>query len=134
MTSSIYLAAAFRHRYRMQGIRADIQRIPGLMCTSRWIDNETDDERDALKSARIDLEDIELADTLIGFPDPARSVNSRGGHFYEEGYSHAMGHRVIIIQNRSHVFHQLHEFYPTWGECLDVLRREAERPAQRMAA
>ena len=67
MSKTIYVAAAFRHRYAMQGVRAEIQRL-GLICTSRWIDNETDDEADALKCARIDIQDIEFADMLIALP------------------------------------------------------------------
>jgi hypothetical protein len=46
--------------------------------------------RELLQPASIS-KDIDCADTLIGFPDPPRSTNSRGGHFFEEGYAHALG-------------------------------------------
>jgi nucleoside 2-deoxyribosyltransferase len=68
-----------------------------------------DDKGNALRCGRIDIEDIELADMLIAFPDPPRSTNSRGGHFFEEGYAHGLGRRVIVVGNRSHVFHYLPE-------------------------
>jgi nucleoside 2-deoxyribosyltransferase len=99
--------------------------------TSRWIDLAVEIEADARKCARVDLEDIEAADTLISFPDPPRSTNTRGGHFFEEGYGYARGRRVIIVGNRSHIFHRLSavEFFPTWPEALRALT-----PRLRLAA
>ena len=114
----------------MQGHRGDLQRA-GHAVTSRWIDLVRETEADAAKCARVDIEDIETADTLIGFSDPPRSTSSRGGHFFEEGYAFARGRRVIIVGHRSHVFHFLPalEFYPTWPEALRALA-----PSLRLAA
>src|ERR1700682_4364514 len=98
---SVYWAARFSRRFEMQGYRADLQRA-GFVVTSRWIDNSDGDDANALRCGRIEIEDIELADILIAFPDPPRSTNSRGGHFFEEGYAHGLGRRVIVVGNRSH--------------------------------
>jgi nucleoside 2-deoxyribosyltransferase len=126
----VYLAARFLRRYELQGYRADLQRA-GHTVVSRWIDLAEEVEADARKCARVDLEDIELADTLISFPDPPRSTNTRGGHFFEEGYAYARGRRVIIVENRSHLFHRLSavEFLPTWPEAIRALT-----PQRRLAA
>jgi nucleoside 2-deoxyribosyltransferase len=127
---SVYLAARFSRRFEMQGYRADLQRA-GFVVTSRWIDNSDDDDANALRCGRIDIEDIELADILIAFPDPPRSTNSRGGHFFEEGYAHGLGRRVIVVGNRSHVFHYLPEltFFETWPKAVKALT-----PSYAMAA
>ena len=65
----VYLAARFSRRFEMQGHRGDLQRA-GHAVTSRWIDLVRETEADAAKCARVDIEDIETADTLIGFSDP----------------------------------------------------------------
>jgi nucleoside 2-deoxyribosyltransferase len=124
----IYLAASFRKRFAMQGHRADLQRL-GHTVVSRWIDLAFETEADALQCAHADIEDLELADTLIAFTDPPRSTNSRGGHHYEAGYAHARGLRLIVIGCRENVFHHLHEFYQTWPEALRALT-----PQRRLAA
>ena len=104
----------------MQGVRADLQRA-GHIVTSRWIDLAKEVEADALKCAFADTEDIEAAEILIGFPDPPRSTSSRGGHFFEEGFADALGKRVVIVGHRSHIFHHLFEFFPSWQQALEAL-------------
>jgi hypothetical protein len=71
--STIYLAARFSRRFECQGYRAELQRI-GHIVTSRWIDNSSDDEADSLKCARIDIQDLDAADTVIAFGDEPRST------------------------------------------------------------
>jgi hypothetical protein len=119
-----YHAGRFRDRFRLQGVRADLPRI-GIQTTSRWLDLKEENEADAAECAKIDIQDIECADMLISFPWPARAQPpSRGGHSYEEGFAVASGKRVILIENRVHVFHHLMEFFPDWGSCLATLRDE----------
>jgi hypothetical protein len=133
--SYAYLAGRFRHRYLLQGHRAELARI-GIQTTSRWLDLKEEIEADATICAKIDAEDIRLASVLISFPEPSRSLPpTRGGHFWEEGYAYALGKRVIIVANRVHIFHHLPdvEFYQSWHECLIVLR-QGQRPALKLVA
>ena len=62
----------------MQGIRADILRNRVGVVTSRWIDNTTDDEADSLKCAKIDIEDLDAADTVIAFGDVVVITSNSG--------------------------------------------------------
>ena len=120
--SAIYLAARFSRRFEMQGYRAELQRR-GHLVTSRWIDIFAEDERDALKCARIDLQDIDIADVVIAFGDEPRSTRSRGGHWVEYGYALASGHRIMLVGFRENVFGHLPEieFYESWPKALDAL-------------
>jgi nucleoside 2-deoxyribosyltransferase len=127
-----YLAGRFRHRYLLQGYRGELARI-GIQTTSRWLDLKEENEADAAECARIDITDIECADMLISFPESARSLPpTRGGAFFEEGFALASGKRVIVIQNRVHIFHHVMEYYPTWGHCIATLK--AEQTPTRLAA
>lgn len=128
----IYLAARFSRRYECQGYRADLQRI-GHTVTSRWIDNKSDDEADALRCAIIDIADLDIADTVIAFGDEPRSNRSRGGHHVEFGYGLAQGKRILLVGYRENVFNYLPEveFYPTWGQAINALM--AAQPTRRAA-
>jgi nucleoside 2-deoxyribosyltransferase len=122
MSTNIYLAAPFRKRFALQGIRADLLR-GGFTVVSRWLDLKEENEADAFQCAHVDIEDIKLSDTLISFPDPARAHASRGGHFFEEGFAYGLGKRVIVVEHRTHIFHNLCEFFPTWPQCFSALTR-----------
>ena len=126
----IYLAARFLRRYECQGYRADLQRA-GHTVTSRWIDNSTDDEADALKCALIDIADLDIADTVIAYGDEPRSNRSRGGHHVEFGYGLAQGKRIMLVGHRENVFNHLPEieFFSTWQDCLNALKPELKRAA-----
>jgi nucleoside 2-deoxyribosyltransferase len=125
--SMIYLAARFSRRYERQGYRADLQRA-GHIVTSHWIDLNEENEADAANCARIDIENLDAADTVIALGDVARSNASRGGHHFEAGYALASGHRILLVGHREHVFSYLPEieFHPNWESCLATLK--AERP------
>jgi hypothetical protein len=128
--ATIYLAGRFSRRYELQGCRADAQRA-GRCVTSRWIDLVEENEVDAAMCAKVDLEDLDIADTAIAFGDEPRSTRSRGGHWVEFGYGLAQGKRMILIGHRENVFTLLPdvvEFYATWPEALRAL------PQRRLAA
>jgi nucleoside 2-deoxyribosyltransferase len=128
-----YLAGRFSARFALQRVRSDLLRI-GIITTSRWLDLREEDESAAAACAAIDIADIELADMLISFPTPARAQPaSRGGYCWEEGYGFAKQKRCLVIQNRTHIFHELMEYYPSWEACLATLKQE-QRPALRRAA
>jgi nucleoside 2-deoxyribosyltransferase len=128
MSNTIYLAAAFRKRFLLQGCRADVLRA-GFTVVSRWIDLKEENVAEALQCAHDDLDDIKLADILIAFPDPPRTTNSRGGFHFETGFAAALGRRVIVVGSKSNIFHELFEFFPTWPQACSALARE-----QRLAA
>ena len=120
--ASIYLAGRFSKRFLHQGYRGELQRR-GHTVTSRWIDIATENEGDALKCARIDLEDLNLSDTVIAFGDVPRSTRSRGGHWVEYGYALASGHRIMLVEYRENIFGHLPEieFFDSWPKALDAL-------------
>jgi nucleoside 2-deoxyribosyltransferase len=128
--ATIYLAGRFSRRFQLQGYRGDLQRA-GHVCTSRWIDLAHEVEADAARCAKVDLEDLDIADTVIAFGDEPRSTRSRGGHWVEFGYALAQGKRMILVGHRENIFGHLPEveFYAEWPEALRALQ-----PQCRLAA
>ena len=126
----VYLGARFSRRFELQGYRGDLQRL-GFTVTSRWVDLRQEVEADAAQCAKIDLEDLDIADTVIAFGDEPRSNRSRGGHWVEFGYALAQGRRMILVGHRENVFTflPLVEFYATWPEALRALTPQRDRPS-----
>ena len=116
----VYLAAAYERHEEMRGVR-DILMAFGHEITSRWIDRaaemppgtvesmQTDPMRFA-EAARIDLADLDNAETVLSF-----AGHGRGGRHTEFGFGLARGKYMIHVGAREHVFHTLAaEWYPDW--------------------
>jgi len=128
--SKIYLAARYSRNDEMRGVR-DVLQALGHEVTSRWIDqhggnllesfvaeklNAQPDE--CAKYARVDLEDLEAADTVISFT--SAGGGGKGGRHVEFGLALGLGKRLVIVGPRENVFHTLPaiEWYPDWSRMV----------------
>lgn len=102
-TVSIYLAAKYARREEMENIAIKLMNEYGYDITARWVfggeEGKTDEE-----IAVFDLEDLDEADTIISFTEPA-DVYTTGGRHVEFGYAIAKGKRTILIGPRENVFY-----------------------------
>lgn len=129
-----YLAARYSRFPEMQRYRDQLAGI-GIRVPARWISGEHEKidgiatHEQSQMFATDDMEDLLHADIVISFTeDPSADVNGRGrgGRHVEFGVALASQHkRLIVVGYRENVFHHLPdvEFYPTWDEAFDALRR-----------
>lgn len=130
----IYLASRFSRKDELRGYAQQLERM-GHSVTSRWLYGEHDVadeyamtvEEQALFAAH-DLMDIEHADMLIAFTEPAHSDASRGGRHVELGYALARQKRVIVIGYRENIFCCLPGvlYLETWQDLVTVLQLRDE--------
>lgn len=106
----IYLAASFDSKASMREHRTLAESF-GHKVTSTWIDLPDDmplmsDRLDCEKGqvARGDLNDIDQAQALVYF---AGGSTTTGGKNIELGYALAKGMRIILVGDKSSVFHYL---------------------------
>lgn len=117
-----YLATKYDRYAEMQGVR-DFLVALGHTVTSTWHDQHEQEESAPLdqlnsepdrvaKYARLDIDDLRAADTVISFT----GQQSTGGRHVELGLAIAMDKRLIVVGPREHVFHALPqvEHYRTW--------------------
>jgi nucleoside 2-deoxyribosyltransferase len=101
----IYLAApwSFRHRAR---VVASLLRAEGHTITSHWHDIEADtkDPETLQMEAMHDLSDIDEADILV-----LLNTETSEGKAVEFGYALAQGLLLMVVGERSNVFHYLPE-------------------------
>ena len=120
----IYLAAQYRRREELCRYREELHNR-GFLVTSRWLngdhhmpDHSPSDYQHAenQRFAKEDLEDLELADVVISFTEPARTGPSRGGRHVEFGYAQALEKICAVVGHRENVFHFLPNvvFFPAW--------------------
>jgi hypothetical protein len=124
--TSIYLAARYSRNDEMRGVR-DVLQALGHTITSRWIDQHggnllesfvaaklNDDPDGCAKYARVDLEDLEAADTVISFT--SSDGGGKGGRHIEFGLALGLAKHLVIVGPRENVFHTLPaiEWYPDW--------------------
>lgn len=107
----VYLAAKYSRRFELRYVR-NAMKTHGIEVTSRWIDNEDGEsekgsasEGSAENAALIDLEDIDKADAIIFFGEPAGTAVKGGGRWLELGYALAKGKKCIaVIDGHESVF------------------------------
>lgn len=108
----VYLAARYSLNGAMREAAAYLS-ARGHVITSRWIngchelgDHPTDEARRRL--AFEDLDDLRIADAMIAFSEPPRTMsNSRGGRHVEFGLAIALNKQILVIGLRENVFHYL---------------------------
>ena len=134
----IYLAARYTRRLELVQYAQDLDQI-GHVVISRWLsgDHETPANRglgpidpvDSTPWALEDMEDVQAAHCVISFTEPPRTEYGRGGRHVEFGMALALGKRCIVVGHRENVFHCLPavEFYETWQEALEGLRKGGYR-------
>jgi hypothetical protein len=131
-TGWIYLAAQYERKEEMRKYRDELSSL-GLNVTSRWIDNEGQDEglgindldveyRRGILPALTDTEDIARADVFIMFTNGL----GRGGHHTELGIALAMNKEIFIIGKRENVFHCLSAItiFPDWETFIVWLQEQ----------
>lgn len=107
-TYKIYIAS----RGRNQQMCRDLARLLDEMghgIVSSWIDVDLEEESDKSiwpEIAQKDLNEIDQCDILVLMTEGCEAVP--GGMWYEAGYAHAKGKKVIVIGPRHNVFCTLH--------------------------
>ena len=120
----IYLASNFEERYRMREVREVLQAFNHAV-TSQWIDIEErfpDDAAYRLKSAKMDIEDIDSADLLLCEVFEISRIQ-HGKHF-ELGYALAKGKQCWVAGDDFHIFHDLahRKFKDIHGAIQELIR------------
>jgi nucleoside 2-deoxyribosyltransferase len=99
----VYIAAPYP--YREQAIRVmRMLETQGIDVTSRWLkapDTMTDEH------ARKDLEDVARADVLLALNPDGWEEKGTGGRHVEFGYALALGKAIVLVGERSNIFHHL---------------------------
>lgn len=99
----IYIAAPYPCRDDAIAMMHHLE-AQGHEVTSRWL--KSPDEL-ADEHARKDLDDVARADTLLAINDPEWENKGTGGRHVEFGYAIALGLRLVLMGNRSNIFHYL---------------------------
>lgn len=118
----VYLAARFSDRPQMEEV-ADYLKTYGFDITARWVyGGEEGLSEPAI--AKLDLEDVEAADTVVSFTFPRGTIMATGGGRHAEfGYALARGKKLVLIGERENVFHHMPgvEVYGTLGDWIDAI-------------
>lgn len=117
----IYLAATYGQMLEMRNIASKL-RDAGHEITARWIDGKEEGQTKGF-GARMDIADIDYADTIISFTLAPHTLHTGGGRHFEMGYAYCAGKRTIIIGLKGeHIFHFLPsvEHYETLDDLLKV--------------
>ena len=107
----LYLAARYSRRNEMRSLAATL-RCNGFAVTSRWLtedeplDHKLGDQTPMFytETARIDLEDIDKADTILFFAEDPLVGTPRGGRHVEFGYALGTGKRMVCIGGHENIF------------------------------
>jgi nucleoside 2-deoxyribosyltransferase len=129
----VYTAARFSRIKEIRKYVDDLAKI-GVHVTSEWV-RETCDPNVNMKDFRAeqhremayrDINEVDLADTLILFTNGSETPILRGAHHFEAGYAYGRGKRVITVGDRDNIFYHLPTIrnFATWDEALQFLTAE----------
>ena len=135
-----YLASRYDDRRQLCEIRERLL-AQGHEVTARWLNGShelhegVEHAEDARRFAEEDLRDIERADAVVLFNNPASLESVRGGRHIEFGYALALGKLLLIVGPRLSVFHHLEQVYQfdQWDallECTSLFTMMSLRGAQ----
>lgn len=105
MIRSVYIAAPYPIRDLAQGVMRFLEEA-GLDVTSSWLKSE--DHLDD-KHARLDLADVDRADALVLLNHKEWVNSGTGGRHVEVGYAIARGKPIVLVGERSNIFHYLND-------------------------
>lgn len=131
-----YLASRYDDRLQLCEIRERLL-AQGHDVTARWLNGShelgegTEHAVDSRRFAEEDLRDIERADAVVLFNNPASLESVRGGRHIEFGYALAQAKTLIIVGPRLSVFHYLPFVYQFdgWESLLDATAEFVTRRA-----
>jgi len=141
--SRVYLAARFARRDQLIGVARALE-ASGVEVVCRWLfvegvalsTKELDSQSRAGQMASMDFEDLRAADVCLAFTEQAREPQGRGGRHAEVGIALGLGHRVILVGPREHVFHCLPqvEHFASWEEAQMALGVSGQLPRDQLVA
>ena len=100
----VYLAAPYGCRdYAIRIMR--MLELQHIEVTSRWLKDDTETLSD--EWARNDLADVARADILIALNPEGWENKGTGGRHVEYGYALALNKIVVLVGERSNIFHHL---------------------------
>ena len=110
----IYIAARYPRKLEAKAL-ATLLNQHGLTVKSRWLDEPFSpniglaDVSPTINAelARVDLEDIDAADTVVFLSEDPTVGIPRGARHFELGYADAKGKRIIVIGGPENIFHFL---------------------------
>jgi hypothetical protein len=109
----LYLAARFGRREEIVNDVLPILELDGHSITSRWLWADDDGGEKAAHSC---MQDIDRAEGFVLFTDPAGSMNTGGGRWFEFGYAYRRMQLIFAVGDRETVFCHL----PTIIRCQDI--------------
>jgi nucleoside 2-deoxyribosyltransferase len=103
---TVYIAAPYEERKQANRVRVRLA-AQSIACSSRWL---TDDGSATLSHewARADLDDVRAADALLALNPPAYHQRGSGGRHVELGYALALDKPILVVGERSNIFHYHH--------------------------
>lgn len=133
---NIYLAARFSKQDEMRLVRQQLEERDGHRVTARWLDEvpypAPEDQipiHVMRQYAEYDLEDIENADAIVCFTEPARTGPTRGGRHVEFGYALALCRHIYVVGPVENIFYSLPQVkhYKTWTGARRAINAEDSR-------
>lgn len=103
MRVKIYIAAPYPLRDEAIRVMRMLE-VGGLEVTSRWL-KAPDDLAD--EHARKDLDDVAAADVLLALNPEGWANQGTGGRHVELGYAIALGKPIVLVGERTNIFHYL---------------------------
>ena len=100
----VYIAAPFPLRHDAIVARSGLLSM-GLISTAHWLDQDQEEWNDDW--ARIDLADIDRATVFLLINPPEWKHKGTGGRHVEFGYAVARHKDIVILGERTNVFHSL---------------------------
>lgn len=99
----VYIAAPYPLRDKAATMMRVLE-LKGIEVTSRWLkapDTMCDEH------ARKDLDDVAAADLLLAFNPDGWGEKGTGGRHVEFGYALALGKPILLVGERTNIFHHL---------------------------
>lgn len=110
---NVYIAAPFQMQEEIRNGIAKQLEERNVNITSRWLTVEpiekTSDE--AHSWALKDLYDVDQCDALLAWNPPDWRLKGSGGRHVELGYALAKDKGIVIVGDRSSIFHHLYRIY-----------------------
>ena len=91
----IYIAAKYGKRFELRELAQKLRDM-GHEITAQWLDN-AEESKSREDAAKMDVDDVLRADTLIFFAEPRHSLNTGGGRYFELGLAWAEGKRILAV-------------------------------------